>query len=69
MAFTFKTVRWTSPRHERVEAVATVVMWFAAGAFATSTIVATFTSYESHLIAVAGGAVVAAILTFICKAV
>ena len=53
-------------RSERVEAAATLVMWFAAGAFATSTIASIFaTPHEpSQLVDIAGGmsAVVAVVL-------
>lgn len=56
----------SEPRHVRVEALATIVMWFAAGAFAFSTVASTF-AYEGQLIGVAGGAL-AALLAIICKA-
>lgn len=72
MALAFKMVRTllheSTRRHGRVEALAMLVMWFAAGAFATSTIAATFTSYEGQIIGAAGGAV-AAITAVFCKAV
>jgi hypothetical protein len=58
----------STTRHGRVEAVATIVMWFSAGAFAVSTIASSFTSHEGQLVGVAGGAV-AAVTALFLKAV
>lgn len=57
-------------RHSRVEACATLVMWFALGAFVTSTVAPFFGSAPepSQLVDAAGGC--GAVLTaIICKAV
>jgi len=71
MAIAFKMIRSAlheTERHKRVEALATLVMWFAAGAFATSTLASSFTSYEGQLVGAAGGAI-AAIVAIVYKAV
>jgi hypothetical protein len=59
-----------SGRHSRVEAAATLVMWFAAGAFVTSTVAPVFGGppEPSQLVDAAGG-LTAAVMAIICKAV
>jgi hypothetical protein len=60
--------RRSTRRHGRVEAFATFIMWFAAGAFVTSTIGPMLTSHEpGQLIDAAGGAA-AAVAAIIFKA-
>jgi len=47
-------------RQSRVETLATLVMWFAAGAFVTSTVAALFATHEpGQLIDLAGGSTAA----------